>query len=119
MAKNTQDHNHEDYFKKALLVIFLSISIVVLAFMSEKSKITGLATNALSAPDKPILREFDTVGSLRTLAPGTYYIDSVGIVYWVDDGSQLPIAHVNSINDGEKYRKIYIDYNGNIGYLIG
>ena len=52
------------------------------------------------------------------LAAGNYYIDENGIVYWTDDSSSPAIAKVNSIDESQKNRPIYIDNNGNVGYSI-
>jgi hypothetical protein len=107
------------HFRAALTVILLSMTISILAFISEDDKITGFAVIEPSyIIAQPSLIEFGNVDALGSLAPGNYFIDEDGIVYWLDDSSKPAIAKVYQIDEIEKNRKIYIDNNGNIGYLL-
>ncbi|MDP6648477.1 MAG: hypothetical protein QGH34_03725, partial [Candidatus Woesearchaeota archaeon] len=104
----------------AMLVIVVSIAISLIAFISANSKITGFTTSTSSdANSGTSLREYDDVNSLETLAAGSYYVDGDGIVYWVDDESKPAVAKVKFVQESQKNRQIYVDNNGNIGYLIG
>ena len=108
-----------EHFKFALIAIFLSIFISLIAFNSEGNKITGYVT---STADEVVVQqsllEFEDVSSLNSLASGNYYLDDYGVVYWLDDTSRPAIARLNFVSDSQKNRAIYIDNNGNIGYLI-
>ena len=89
------------------------------------------------------LIELKNIDSLKTLAIGNYYVDGDGIVYWIDDMSEidrfpsmlkntpralargrvfdkskLAIAKVNFIDGVHKNRHIYIDKEGRIGYVL-
>ena len=108
-----------EHFNSALLAIVLSIVAVSLAFLSENSNPTGFVVNEESLViEKPNLIVFDDVDSLRTLSAGNYYIDGDGIVYWADDDSMPAIAKVSSLDESQKNRKIHIDNEGRIGYLL-
>ena len=122
MTKNKMRKKGEQ-FQFALAVIFLSIFVTLLAFMGEENKLTGYATaaesgNSNNAAAPQDLMEFNDVKSLETLAPGNYFIDSNGIVYWTDDSSSPATAKVKSADESQKNRQIYIDDEGNVGYLI-
>ena len=114
----------KESFGAGLLAVLLSVAIVSLAFISEDNKITGFAisddlddyTDYNSAQTSLI--ELEDFNSLRSLAAGNYYIDEESIVYWIDDESKPAIAKVNFINEDIKNRQIYIDDEGNIGYVI-
>ncbi|MBI2649738.1 hypothetical protein HYX04_00315 [Candidatus Woesearchaeota archaeon] len=114
-------------FGFGVLIVFLAMAISLLSFISEENKITGFAAleddgrdamqnNIQIIPSNLI--EFDEVKSLSTLAPGNYFIDDDGIVYWTDDESRPAIAIVNSHDETYENRNIYIDDNGNIGYVL-
>lgn len=109
-----------EHFNSALLVIALSMAIVSVAFLSEDRSLTGFVAyeDQSLVIEKPNLIVFDDVNSLRTLALGNYYIDGNGIVYWADDDSMPAIAKVSSLAESQKNRKIHIDNEGNVGYLI-
>ena len=108
-----------EHFNSALIVIIISIAVVSTAFLSENRNLTGLVVyNEQLVIEKPNLIVFDNVNSLRTLAPGDYYIDGDGIVYWVEDDSKPAIAKVSSLAKSQKNRKVHIDNEGNIGYLF-
>lgn len=109
-----------EHFNSALLAIVLSIAVVSLAFLSEDRNLTGFVAYEEQdfVIEKPNLIVFDDVNSLRTLAPGNYYVDGNGIVYWIDDDSKPAIAKVSSLSESQKNRKIHIDNEGNIGYLL-
>lgn len=108
-------------FNLALIVIFLSIAVSAIAFMSESNKVTGFVTSG-SGLDYSVhnsnIREFRDVASLNTLAPGNYFIGGNGIVYWADDNSRPAVARVTSLYEVQKNKYIYIDDDGNIGYTI-
>ena len=121
MAENKKGEG----FGVGLVVIILSIALASIAFISEdNSEITGFAisddlddyTDYNSAQTSLI--ELEDFNSLRSLAAGNYYIDEESIVYWIDDESKPAIAKVNFINEDIKNRQIYIDDEGNIGYVI-
>ena len=108
-----------EHFQFALIAILLSVFISVIAFMTESNKITGFAISGSSNDvAKPELRDMHNMDDLRSLSKGNYYIDSEGVVYWLDDESKPAIAKVDYIRDEQKNRQIYIDDEGNIGYVI-
>jgi len=115
----TAKNKRGESFDTALIIISLSIAISLIAFISEGNKITGFVTSDSSYfVINPSLIEFNDVDSLGTLAAGNYYIDDNGIVYWMDDDYRPAIAKVNYIDESQKNRRIYIDKDGNVGYLI-
>ena len=119
MIKKLTKNRHGEHFKTALIAIFLSIAVSLIAFLSEGSKITGFAASDSNyAVINPSLIEFKDVNSLGSLAPGNYYIDDKGVVYWIDDESRPPIAKVYYVTEAQKNRQIYIDNSGNVGYTI-
>lgn len=101
------------HFKYALIVVFLSIAVSLLAFITSDNNITGFV---VSNPQD--LREYENIDSLQSLGSGTYYIDGFGTVYWIDDKSMPAVAKVKFIDETQKNRKIYIDNDGDIGYLL-
>lgn len=111
---------HPEHFKIALIVIFSSISLFSLAFVSEKEAIVGFAAGIepSNTANQHILREFNDIDSLGSLAKGTYYIDGDGIVYWAEDKPKPAIAYVKNIDESQKNRHVYIDNYGNVGYAI-
>lgn len=109
-----------EHFRLALLLIFVSISVSILAFLSENNGITGQVTGTtLSQVASPDLIEFDSVSDLGTLAVGKYYIDGNGIVYWMEGNEMAKIAKIKYVDSSQKGRHVYIDFEGNVGYLIG
>lgn len=119
------DNKRGGHFNIALIIVFLSIAVSLIAFMSEDTNnVTGFVTSATneessySADAEPVLREFNNLDDLRSLAKGNYYIDDEGVVYWLDDDSRPAVAKVIYIRDIQKNRKIYIDNSGNIGYAL-
>ena len=108
------------HFRKALIIIILAIAVTLLAFLSEDiKKLTGLAVaNPYYSPSNQNLIEFKNIGELGTLSAGDYYIDNSGIVYWLDGSSKPAVAKVSFIGEEQKNRNIYIDKNGNVGYVI-
>lgn len=104
----------------ALIVILLSIAIFSIAFIGEDRNITGFVvdTEPNYITTKSSLIQYNDVGSLESLAPGNYYIDSDGIVYWLDDKSNPAIGKVNFVDEVHKNQHIYIDDEGNIGYVL-
>ena len=111
-----------EHFQYALAAIFLSIFVSLFAFVSESSKITGFAVsdsyNADNSVSQDNIREYKTINDLSSLAVGDYYIDGDGIVYWLDDVSKPAIGKVDNLEDSQKYRQIYVDASGDIGYVI-
>ena len=127
---NTHSHdehqsNHKrkdkDHFKSALVAVSLAIFISLIGFMSEQNNITGFVTGTpynSNAATQINVKEYNDVKSLETLSPGNYYIDGNGFVYWMDDDSTPAVAKVKTLTDDQRNRKIYIDDQGNVGYLI-
>ena len=110
-----------DKFNFGVNLITLAIAISMLAFMNEGNKITGFATanyDSINAISQHGLREFNDINSLESLGAGSYYIDSKGVVYWTDDESWPVVGKVKLIDEIQKNRQIYVDKNGNIGYLL-
>ena len=109
-----------EHFQFALILILLSITISLIAFLSEdKNKISGFAASlSYNAATNLNLREFNTIGELQSLGKGDYYIDDNGIVYLLDDESKPAIAKIKFVPDVSKNREIYIDNDGNIGYIL-
>ena len=113
-----------EHFNIALMIVLVSIAVSLLAFKSENnsSQVTGFAVSDLVNPvahvQQPELLQFSSVSSLSTLSSGSYFIDADGIVYWLDDSSRPAIARVVHLSDSQKNRAIYVDNDGNVGYLI-
>ncbi len=114
-------------FSNGIFVILLSIAIPLFAFVTEDSKITGFvvsedSTDIIAANIDVVIQDnllvFNNVDSLSTLATGNYYVDDIGIVYWLDDESKPAIAKVNFIDESQKNRHIYIDAGGRVGYIL-
>ena len=122
---NVEHHNHKhkdkDHFKSALVAVALVIFISLIGLMSGQNNITGFATSTsynADAATQTNVKEYTDVKSLEVLAPGNYYIDAKGFVYWMDDEVTPAVAKVKSLTDDQKNRKIYIDDQGHVGYLI-
>ena len=107
-----------EHFQAALIVILLSVAVSLVAFLSAENKVTGFATANSYDVVVSDLREFNNVNELSSLSKGTYYIDANGIVYWLDDESRPAIAKIKFVRDESKNRQIYIDNDGNIGYIL-
>ena len=113
-----------EHFNIALIVIFISIVVSLFAFMGagNSNQITGFAVsdsgNSPTHTQQPELLQFSSVTSLGSLSSGAYFIDAGGVVYWLDDSSRPAVAKVIHLSDSQKNREIYIDNDGNIGYLI-
>ncbi|MBI2659036.1 hypothetical protein HYX05_02975 [Candidatus Woesearchaeota archaeon] len=114
-------------FGFGLFVVVFSIVISLFAFVSENSRTAGFAVleaNENGGVQYNIdaalsnLIEFDKINSLSTLAPGNYFIDDDGIVYWIDDDSRPAIAIVKSHDEIYENKLIYIDDEGRIGYVL-
>ena len=121
MTKNLLKNKSGEKFSNGVLFIILSITISVLAFISETNKITGYVTLNKDLGNTAIknnLIELKNIDSLKTFAIGNYYIDNDGIVYWLDDKSKPAIAKVNSIDEIHRNRHIYVDEEGRIGYVL-
>ena len=120
MIKTIKNKSGEK-FGFGIFIVFLSISISLFSFVTEENKITGFAVqeNKLEATKitMPKLLEFNDIKSL-SLAAGNYYADSDGTVYWIDDESKPAVARVKYVDESQKNRSIYIDGDGNIGYVL-
>ena len=114
------DNKRAEHFNIALTVILVSIVVSLFAFRSEDNKVTGFAVSDSNSASQaqPNLLQFRSVSSLSTLSSGTYYIDGDGIVYWFDDNSMPPVGKITYLQDSQKNRKVYVDKDGNVGYLI-
>ena len=119
--------NKKGKFGFGIFIVFLAVAISLLSFISESSKTTGFAVlegnennavqeNTQIIPDN--LMEFNEIKSLSTLAPGNYFVDDDGIVYWNDDESRPAIAIVKSHDETYENKLIYIDDEGRIGYVL-
>lgn len=125
-GKNLCKNKSGEKFGFGLFVVVISILVSLFAFVSENSKTTGFAVlegNENDAAQYSMeimsnLIEFDEIKSLSTLAPGNYFIDDDGIVYWTDDESRPAIAIVKIHDEIQENRNIYIDDEGRIGYLL-
>ena len=113
-----------EHFNIALIVIFISIAVSLISFMSadNSNQATGFAVsdlgNSAAHTQQPELLQFSAVSSLSRLSSGSYYIDADGVVYWLDDISRPAIGKVIHLSDSQKNREMYIDKDGNVGYLI-
>ena len=99
-------NNIGESYALGLFIIVLSVGIFSLAFMSEENKITGyaaLGADMISAPAENNFPEFNDVDSLKTLAPGDYFIDDNGVVYWTGDSRMPAIAKVKEIDDAQNF----------------
>ena len=110
-----------------LIIVIFSIVISLFAFVSENNKTTGFAVledseDGIAQESMQIISdnliEFNGISSLSTLAPGNYFIDDDGIVYWIDDESRPAIAIVKIHDEIQENRHIYIDDEGNVGYAL-
>ena len=108
-------------FSAGIFIIFLTMTVSLVSFITEENKITGFATIS-TEPDivdiSNILAVFNDFKSLQTLSAGNYYIDNEGTVYWIDDESLPAIAKVKFLDETQKKRIIYIDDEGTIGYIL-
>ena len=81
MSKKLNNNKRGEHFNIALAVIFVSMAVSLLAFMSEdKNSVTGFVTSEYGASYNvdvaPLLKEFNNIDDLGSLAKGNYYIDS-------------------------------------------
>ena len=122
MNNKLQKNKSGEKFSVGLFIILLTTSISLFAFITEENKVTGYATLENTQEEAQIIPQnligFNNVNSLSTLSAGNYYIDSKGIVYWVDDESSPAIAKIQFIDESQKNRYIYIDDNGRVGYVL-
>ena len=129
MSGQQHGKKHPDHFQIALVVVFLSILLPSIAFISENKNSVGLAADSLGVYISPYsdeqqamsvfgLKEFDDFNELSSLAQGYYYIDSNAFVYWISDGSQILVAHVKNTGYSQTSKKLYIDDDGNIRYVV-
>lgn len=109
-------------FQFGLFIVLSTILISLFAFVSQENKITGFATFENNQEQIKLISlgliEFKNINSLSTLAAGNYYVDSDGVVYWMDDESKPAIAKVDFVRDNQKNQHIYIDNEGRIGYVL-
>ena len=112
MAKKEKNH-----FLTAMLIVSALILIFSLGFLSESAEITGKAIYENSNLQYD-LALYESVEDLGVLAPGNYFIDHEGIVFWTDDDSRPAIGKVAMLEQSQGNRHIYIDMNGNVGYLF-
>lgn len=108
-----------EHFRVALLLVFVSIFISILAFLSEDNGITGQVTSNLNQISQPDLIEVEDINGLGTLAVGKYYIDGNGIVYWMEGDGMPKIAKIKYVDSSQIGRHVYVDFEGNVGFLIG
>ena len=121
MATTSNKNKRGNHFNYALIFILVSITVSLIAFISEGSKTTGFAAYNVEQEyyaSEPSLPEYKDVNSLGSLAAGNYYIDGGGIVYWLDGESMIKVAKVNFIYESQKDRYLYIDNDGNVGYRL-
>lgn len=113
------EKSREKVFADGITLVALAIFVSMFSFITEDSSITGFAvsesSNAAVGSGLPI---YENVKSLATLAAGNYYVDSNGIVYWADDEPMPAVGQISIAEDSQKNRHIYIDGNGNIGYVL-
>jgi len=111
---------HEDKFSYGIFLIVSIISISMLAFLNEDKNITGyvIAGESANYESASALAEFNSLNSLAQLSPGLYYVYADGYVYSVDDYSRLLVGKVSHLEDSQKDKLVYIDRNGNIGYVL-
>lgn len=106
-------------FGIGLLLVAAAVSLSLFSFMTGENSITGFAVALDSSNiESSGLTEFNDADSLSTLSAGNYYIGSNGVVYWVDDGLSPAIAKVNNLDDSQKNRYVYIDPEGDVGYIL-
>lgn len=115
---HNKNKKHKDHFQYALIAIIVSITVALIAFKTADNSITAFAVSNFDKTPSLNLPEFKDFNSLQSLAAGNYYVDSDGIVYWIDDASNPVVAKVKNLDDSQKNRQIYIDGNGNIGYTL-
>ena len=108
----------KNHFNSALLAVIVSMSVISLAFMSQNKDITGFAVSEEPAQSAQQVAELKDFKSLESLSPGTYYVNSDGIVYWLDDSSLPVVARIRHLQDDQRGIKVYVDSNGNVGYII-
>ena len=108
----------KNHFNSALWVVIVSMSVISLAFMSESSEITGFAVSEEPSQSVQQVAELKDFKSLETLSQGNYYVNGEGIVYWLDDSSLPVVARIRHLQDDQRGSKVYVDSNGNVGYII-
>ncbi|MBI2660458.1 hypothetical protein HYX07_04820 [Candidatus Woesearchaeota archaeon] len=117
--KKEMSNKKGERFEFGLLIVVLTISISLLSFVTEENNLTGLVVEESQKTQiSPILLEFNDVKSISTLSAGNYFIDGDGIVYWTDDDLKPAIAKIHFLEESQKNRQIYIDAEGNVGYIL-
>ena len=117
---NHDKHKQKDHFTAAIVGIALLITISLIALKTGGSQVTGYAVSSANEnAQNQALREFNDVKSLGTLAPGNYYIDGSGVVYWMDDESMPAVGKLTRVDESQKSRNIFIDNDGRVGYTAG
>lgn len=110
----------EDKFTYGIFLIVSFILLSTLAFLNEDKNITGyvIAGESANHESASALSEFNSLNSLAQLSPGLYYVYADGYVYSVDDYARLLVGKINRLDDPQKDKLVYIDRNGNIGYVL-
>lgn len=123
--KNKKLSKSGEKFGFGVFIILLATSLSLFAFITKDKDLVGLAASNLEKYQEvknikmhDELKEFKDAKSLETLAPGSYYIGSEGIVYWADDESMPPVGKIKALDESQKQKMVYIDDNGRIGYVL-
>lgn len=119
-SHNHDKHKQKDHFTAAMVGIALLITISLIALKTGGNQVTGYAVSSANENvQNQNLREFNDAKSLGTLAPGNYYIDGSGVVYWMDDESMPAVGKLTRVDESQKSRNIFIDNDGRVGYTAG
>lgn len=106
-------------FEYGLFIVAGAITLSLFSFITQENNITGFAVESDNSNIESLgLMEFDDAGSLSTLSAGNYYIDNGGILYWTDDELTPPVARIKNVDELQKSKYIYIDSEGNVGYIL-
>lgn len=114
MKKRTRN---EDKFGVGILLIILSISVTMFGFLSEERNIVGYAAGENRAINEgnAILYAYN---SLSELSPGKYFVYDDGSVYSIEEYAKLFVGKVKHVQEIHKNRNLYVDRNGNVGYVL-
>ena len=107
-------------FEIGILFIVSAISITMLGFLSEEKNLAGHAaanenTGYAVFNDNPLFHNLD---SLSELSPGNYIVYDNNLVYSVEDDARLLVGKISHIQDFQKNKYIYVDRDGNVGYVL-
>ena len=109
----------KDKFNFGIGIVLLTIGLSLFSFLSQENNFTGYVVNedsgAVSKSNLAYLNDFD---SLSILAPGKYFIDNQGFVYWIDDESKPAVAKIGNVNDFAKNKQVYVDKEGRVGFVL-